>query len=80
MIIMPKTFSFLFRNVNTSHSFTASILEEHASQDIDIIFLQEISQKVIRRVGNIDREDGEPVLGLPSHPAWICLLEVSNRV
>ena len=73
MIITPTNFSFLFRNVNTSHSLTASILEEQATLDTDIIFLQEITQKVIRTVASIDIDDSEPVFGLPSHPAWICL-------
>ena len=41
--------------------------------DIDIIFLQEITQKNIRTAAHIDFADGEPVIGLPLHPAWICL-------
>ena len=73
MIITPTTFSFLFRNVNTSHSLAATILEEQATLDVDIIFLQEITQKTIRKVANIDIADGEPVFGLPFHPAWTCL-------
>ena len=73
MIITPSSFSFLFRNVNTSHSTAAAILEEQASKDIDIIFFQELSQKVIRAAANINRPDGEPVFGLPIHPAWTCL-------
>ena len=73
MIITPSTFSFLFRNVNTSHLLTSTILEEYSNQDIDIIFFQELSQKHIRAAAHIDYKDGEPVIGLPLHPAWTCL-------
>ena len=73
MIITPSAFSFLFRNVDTSHITASNILEEHAAQDIDIIFFQELSQKTIRHAAHIDHIYGEPVIGLPHHPAWICL-------
>ena len=73
MIITPFSFSFLFRNVNTSHSESAALLEQYAHLDINIIFLQELTQKEIRRMAHIDFMDSEPVIGLPSHPAWTCL-------
>ena len=73
MIIKPSNFTFLFRNVNTSHSLASTILEENADKDIDIIFFQELTQKQIWRVVHIDVIDGEPVYGLPIHPAWTCL-------
>ena len=73
MIIMPSTFSFLFRNVNSSHVVTSTLLEEYADKDINIIFLQEITQKHIRSAAHIDLPDGEPVIGLPIHPSWTCL-------
>ena len=73
MIIMPRTFSFLFRNVNTSHALASSILEEYASHDIDVIFFQELTQKHIQRTAHIDFPEGEPVIGLPIHPSWHCL-------
>ena len=73
MIIMPSLFSFLFRNVNSSHTLAATILEEHATSDIDIIFFQELTQKEIWHATHIDHVDGEPVFGLPIHPAWTSL-------
>ena len=73
MIVTPNAFSFLFRNINTSHALAATILEEQSNKDINIIFFQELTQKTIRHVAHIDFEDGEPVIGLPSHPAWTCL-------
>ena len=73
MIITPSTFSFLFRNVNTSHTLASYILEEQATKDIDIIFFQELAQKNIRHAAHIDYTNGEPVIGLPIHPSWICL-------
>ena len=73
MIIMPTSFSFLFRNVNSSHALASFILEEHAHTDIDIIFFQELTQKQIRVTAHIDIPDSEPVIGLPIHPAWTCL-------
>ena len=73
MIITPSTFSFLFRNVNTSHMLASYILEEQATKVIDIIFFQELTQKNIRSAAHIDYTDGEPVIGLPLHPSWICL-------
>ena len=73
MIITPNSFSFLFRNVNTSHTATAYILEEQAAKDFDVIFFQELTQKIIRHAAHIDYVYGEPVIGLPHHPAWICL-------
>ena len=73
MIIMPSAFSFLFRNVNMSHMLASNILEEHAVQDIDIIFFQELTQKTIHHAAHIDYIYSEPVIGLPHHPAWICL-------
>ena len=73
MIITPHSFSFLFRNVNSSHSLTTTLLEEYATQDIDIIFLQELTPKQLRVAAHIDYTDGEPVIGLPIHPAWTAL-------
>ena len=73
MIITPHKFSFLFRNVNMSFALATSILEEHTNKDIDIIFLQEITQKNVRTAAHIDFVDGEPVIGLPLHASWICL-------
>ena len=73
MIITPSAFSFLFRNVNTSHAMASAILEEHATSDTDIIFFQELTQKHIRAAAHIDYIDSEPVIGLPSHPTWTCL-------
>ena len=79
MIIAPHAFSFLFRNVNTSHSLASTILEEQANTNIDIIFFQELSQKHICAPAHIDFPDGEPVIGLPHHPAWICLPPPSSH-
>ena len=73
MIITPSTFSFLFRNVNKSHTLASYILEEQANKDIDVIFFQELTQKNIRNAAHIDHVHGEPVIGLPLHPSWICL-------
>ena len=73
MINMPNSFSFLFRNVNSSHLLASTILEEHANKDIDIIFFQELMQKQIHVVAHIDFPDSEPVVSLPNHPAWTCL-------
>ena len=73
MIITPTLFSFLFRNVNSSHALASSILEEYSNKDIDIIFFQEITQKQIHVAAHIDIPDGEPIIGLPIHPAWTCL-------
>ena len=70
MIITPSLFSFLFQNVNSSHALAATILEEHTTSDIDIIFFQELTQKEIRLAAHIDHVHGEPVFGLPTHPAW----------
>ena len=75
MIVTPNTFSFLFKNVNSSHAHAASMLEEFANKDIDVIFFQELTQKTIRFVTHIDHVNGEPVIGLPHHNAWICLLK-----
>ena len=69
MIIMPSHFSFLFWNVNSSHSLATAILEEYLSSDIDIIFFQELTQKELRRAAHIDHIEGEPVFGLPLHPS-----------
>ena len=63
----------IFRNVNSSHSLASTLLEEHVNTDIDIIFFQELTQKNIRSAAHIDFTDGEPVIGLPLHPSWICL-------
>ena len=73
MIITPNSFSFLFKNINTSHTLASYILEEQAGKDIDIIFFQELTQKNIRNAAHIDYTNGEPVVGLPIHPSWICL-------
>ena len=73
MIITPSQFSFLFRNVNSSHALATSILEEYSGADIDIIFFQELTQKAYCHAAHIDHPNGEPVFGLPIHPSWICL-------
>ena len=73
MIITPRAFSFLFRNVNTSHALASAILEEQATTDINVIFFQELTQKHICSAVHIDYMDGEPIIGLPNHHAWICL-------
>ena len=79
-----KNLKIFLQNIQKNNFLINTILE--VNQDIDIIFIQELSWTTLRTIPSSANSEGIPLLGVPNHPNWLtfarelCLFNNSPRV
>ena len=64
-------------NINHNTNFTGTLLEK-LQKDIDILFIQEPSYRLVRNIPSATNPDGDPLVGTPTHPAWTLIQSAST--
>ena len=60
------------QNVQRKFDWVSTLLEE-CKTSTDILFLQEPPWRKVRYSASMTDKGGEPVIGPPLHPDWICV-------
>src|SRR6201747_319568 len=64
-------------NINRNTNFTGTLLKK-LQKDIDILFIQEPSYRLIHNILSATNPDSNPLVGTPTHPAWTLIQSAST--
>jgi len=65
--MIKQNLNIFSQNVRKNKVLTDIILENNKNST-DIVFIQELSRSLIRRVPSYSNPEGDPIFGMPNHP------------
>ena len=60
-------------NIHCNYLLLSDLQASSNNYNYDLIFVQEPPWKEIRRTVSTSLPEGDPVIGAPIHPDWLCL-------
>jgi hypothetical protein len=61
------------QNVYRKYDYMSMLLELRQDKS-DVILIQEPTWVTVRHAPSMVRKDGDPVIGVPTHPMWMCIV------